>query len=89
MSARGNWGPMTERVRQAASRDPEPDGTPEPPRAVKHCWVTDHHGRLPGLLLEWRRIGEQYDGRVVRLVHEDGGWILVEEWLPESMLEKA
>jgi hypothetical protein len=31
-----------------------------------------------------------YQGRVVRPVHEgDTGWILVEEWLPAELLERA
>ena len=86
MSKRGNWGPMSERVRQGASETPS---TPELPAEVKHCWITDENGRLPGLLLEWRRIGDQYDGRVERLVREEGAWIVVEEWLPQTMLERA
>lgn len=83
---RAGWGPMTDRVRQGAEA-PEP--APSPPVHLKHCWVLDHRGRLPALLLEWRRVGDQYDGRVVRLVHEDGGWVVIEEWLPHQMLEKA
>lgn len=87
---RGSWGPMTDRVRHAANHDHgETAPAPAPVDSVKHCWVIDHNGRLPGLLLEWRRIGDQYDGRVVRLVQQDGAWMVVEEWLPQSMLEKA
>jgi len=56
---------------------------------VRHCWVTDDHGRLPGLLLEWRRIASGWQGRVVRPALEVGEWILVEEWLPAGMLEEA
>lgn len=89
MGARGGWGPMSERVHQTATGQSELPATPEPPRTVKHCWVTGRHGRLPGLLLEWRRVGDQYDGRVVHPVHEDGAWILVEEWLPAALLERA
>lgn len=86
MSKRGNWGPMTARVGQISEQS---DPVPTPPAGVKHCWVIDHHGRLPGLLLGWRRVTDQYEGRVVRLVRDGGGWSVVEEWLPAAMLEKA
>ena len=56
---------------------------------VKHCWVTDRHGRLPGLLLEWRRTASGWQGRVVRPALEAGEWIVVEEWLPAELLESG
>jgi hypothetical protein len=86
MSKRGGWGSMSERVRQVEDSG---QTLPASPSGVKHCWVIDHNGRLPGLLLEWRRIGDHYDGRVVRLMHDGDAWIVVEEWLPQTMLEKA
>lgn len=55
--------------------------------SIRHCWVTDEHGRLPGLLLEWRRTGSGWQGRVVRPVLDPSGWIVVEEWLPAERLE--
>jgi hypothetical protein len=76
-------------------------GTPPPTQAtagrftsgesptVKHCWVTDRHGRLPGLLLEWRHVAAGWQGRVVRPVLEAGVWIVVEEWLPAELLEQG
>ncbi|HSE08885.1 MAG TPA: hypothetical protein VLB29_09470 [Nocardioidaceae bacterium] len=73
---------MSERVQKAQV------SPPPPPPTVKHCWVTDQHGRLPALLLQWRRTESGYQGRVVRLVDEDG-WIVVEEWLPAELLEPA
>lgn len=85
MNKRGPWGPMAERVRQSAP----PTDVPPPP-GVRHCWVTDYDGfRLPGLLLTWRRVGDAWDGRVVRLVRDGEGWVVVEEWLPATMLEGA
>lgn len=54
---------------------------------VKHCWVTDEHGRQPALLLEWRRVAAGWQGRVVRPVLDGGGWIVVEEWLAAERLE--
>jgi hypothetical protein len=51
--------------------------------------VMDRHGRLPGLLLEWRRTTAGWQGRVVRPVLEASGWIVVEEWLPAELLAPA
>ena len=56
---------------------------------VKHCWVADRHGRLPGLLLEWRRTASGWQGRVVRPTVEGGEWIVVEEWLSAELLEAS
>jgi hypothetical protein len=56
---------------------------------VKHCWVTDRHGRLPGLLLAWRRTASGWQGRVVRPALEACEWIVVDEWLPAELLESA
>ena len=67
---------------QPRSREPE-----RPP--VKHCWVTDEHGRLPGLLLEWHRTASGWQGRVVGPVLEASGWMVVEEWLPAELLGEA
>jgi hypothetical protein len=79
---------MADRVaRTDAAAAPARSG---PPDTLKHCWVTDDHGRLPALLLEWRRTASGYQGRVVRPVHEpDLGWIVVEEWLPAQALAPA
>jgi len=62
---------------------------PPPPPTVKHCWVSDPNGRLPGLLLGWRRGASGWEGRVVRPVIEPSGWVLVEEWLPAGVLAAA
>jgi hypothetical protein len=53
---------------------------------VKPCWVSDHLGRLPALLL-CRRTPSRFQGRVVRPVLEADGWIVVEESLPASLLD--
>ena len=95
MNKRGSYGPMADRVRSAssdasndASTDASTAAVPGPP-AVKHCWVTDRHGRLPGLLLEWQQRGGSWQGRVVRPVPDDHGWVVVEEWLPAELLDPA
>lgn len=81
--ARREGVPLKDRVRLGA------EALPEATAAVKHCWVTDIHGRLPGLLLEWRRAEVGFQGRVVRPVCEDGVWIVVEEWLPAGLLDPS
>ena len=86
MNKRGNWGSMADRVQQPST---QADGT-EPAPAIKHCWVTDAHGRVPALLLEWRRAETGFKGRVIHpVVGADGGWVIVEEWLPAAVLDPA
>jgi hypothetical protein len=97
MNKRGSYGPMADRVRSAstgastaASTGASTDSSAAAaPPAVKHCWVTDRHGRLPGLLLEWQQRGGSWQGRVVRPVPDDHGWVVVEEWLPAELLDPA
>lgn len=85
MNKRGSWGSMTDRVKL-----PEDSAGAPPAPALKHCWVTDQHGHLPALLLEWRRTEAGFQGRVVRAVFEaDGDWVVVEEWLPANLLGPA
>lgn len=83
MSKRGSWGPIGERVNPGAldSAAASPAAETEPP-SIRHCWVTDRHGRLPALLLAWRQHEGGWQGRVVRPVREDDSWQVVEEWLP-------
>lgn len=97
MNKRGghSYGTMAERV-AATKAAAAPPTTPPParrgPECLKHCWVRDELGRLPGLLLEWRRTASGWQGRVVRPVPDTdglGGWILVEEWLPAQVLDQA
>ena len=89
MNKRGRYGAMADRVaRSTGDVDERADvQTLAPPEHLKHVWVTDRHGRLPGLLLEWRNIDGVWDGRVVHAVQEDDGWALVEEWLPAGLLD--
>ena len=97
MNRRSHWGSMAQRVGHPHSSPAATDAecVTEPSAAqsrptdrIKHCWVVDEHGRLPGLLLEWRRVETGFQGRVVRPVEEpDIGWIVVEEWLAAECLE--
>ena len=77
----GRINPAAHHGRSAAS-PAEPEALP-----VRHCWVTDRHGRLPALVLEWRRRDDGWHARVVRPVREDDGWQVVEEWLPAGLLD--
>jgi hypothetical protein len=68
------------------------DTSPEPPPG-RHCWVTRGAGagdageKRPGLLVEWRRGPEGWEGRVVYLsLAAPGRWVLSEEWLPAPWL---
>ena len=77
---------MTERVARSQQPAPAADASEAPP--IKHCWVTTGSGRLPGLLLEWRKRPD-WHGRVIHAVPAgaEDGWIIVEEWLPAGLLD--
>src|SRR4051794_22608484 len=84
MNKRGNFGSMADRVAQGR----ENLGTSDTATRLKHCWVTDRHGRLPGLLLGWERRQAGFYGRVVHAVLDGRGeWVVAEEWLPAELLE--
>jgi len=58
---------------------------------ARHCWVAgaadDQGVKRPGLLVEWRTAATGWEGRVVYVARlRAGGWALVEEWLPQSLL---
>jgi hypothetical protein len=93
-SKRGSGVPLSERVRsdRPAPVAPARAGDPCPAR---HCWVggaVDAEGvKRPGLLLEWRQVRGRWEGRVtyvarLRPLEADGGWLVVEEWLPAELL---
>ena len=98
----GGWGkrgsgvPLAQRVRgdlppaQYDGRDPVGPDCP-----ARHCWVSgavDAEGvKRPGLLLEWRQVAGRWEGRVtyaarLRPLEANGGWLVVEEWLPAELL---
>jgi hypothetical protein len=83
---------LHERIHGAppATAAPEPTASGEVSgRGVRHCWVTDNHGRQPALLLEWRQVAAGWQGRVVRPVLAGDAWVVVEEWLPAKLLEPS
>ncbi len=85
MGRRRDLGSLAER--SARGREaPTTSVSPTSPH-VRHCWVNDADGRVPGLLLEWEQRATGWHGRVVHPVREADGWIVVEEWLPAPMLE--
>ena len=85
------------RARPELHRTPERSSTAPPstapidPPPLRHCWVTKQYGRVPGLLLEWRRSGAErvWEGRVVHPVLLDDGWELYEEWLAARCIEQG
>lgn len=91
MNRRGERRSLHERIHGApplaeSHSEPASAGAPDREPPIRPCWVTDEHGRLPGLLLEWRLTVSGWHGRVVRPVQDDGHWIVVEEWLPAALL---
>jgi hypothetical protein len=60
------------------------------PPGRRHCWVVDapgHPGSYPGLLAEWRRRDDSWEGRVVYAIEEsDREYRLVERWVPSGCL---
>lgn len=71
---------LAERAALTAAHEAQP--------SAKHCWVDAGGGdRMPGLLVEWRRAGDRWEGRVVYAVTADGRSRLVEEWLDATLLQ--
>ena len=90
-SKRGSGVPLADRVRS----DRPPPTVPDEACPARHCWVSgavDAEGvKRPGLLLEWRQVQGRWEGRVtyaarLRPLEANGGWLVVEEWLPAELL---
>jgi hypothetical protein len=84
---------MADRVRRAAGGDA---GAARGDRELqpRHCWVVDapgHPGRYAGVLVEWRRRPEGWEGRVVYAIPEPGGRFarVVERWVAAAHLCSA
>ncbi|KQZ72138.1 hypothetical protein ASD66_23675 [Nocardioides sp. Root151] len=85
---RGAGIPLKDRVRVDQPSEPvSATGAEHPGR---HCWVSvpvDASSPRPGLLLEWRRAGHLWEGRVVYVAQlRPGRWATVEEWIPAELL---
>lgn len=56
------------------------------PPTTRHCWYDGPHGRQAALLLEWRRVGGAWGGRIAVAAPDAEGWALVEMWVDAGML---
>jgi len=89
---RGTGVPLSERVHRTTT-DAAP-GSPVDHEGGRHCWVVDapgHAGRYPGLLIEWRRRNQTWDGLVAYVLPEPSGEgsRLVERWIDAEYLERS
>lgn len=87
---RGAGIPLAQRRRVTTNDQPTPEPDPTGAAAqIKHCWVTDRHGRLPGLLLTWRQTPQGWEGRVIHPTPDPDStqWALIDEWLPAGLLD--
>jgi hypothetical protein len=92
---RGTGVPLAQRVRSGQPAQPAQQDMVGPDCPARHCWVAgavDAEGvKRPGLLLEWRQVRGRWEGRVtyvarLRPFEANGGWLVVEEWLPAELL---
>lgn len=92
---------LGERAARSGVGRGEPPGAPPGPSADpvarparergRHCWVHDPPGApgvWPGLLVEWRRGDDGWRGRVAYAVAGPQGTVLVEAWVPATLLEQ-
>lgn len=88
---RGTGIPLKDRVgvgdHQESTAKSGPGAEDQPGR---HCWISlpvDGSQPRPGLLLEWRRAGHLWEGRVVYAAQlRPGKWATVEEWVSAELL---
>ncbi len=88
---RGAGIPLEDRVRRDGSEEPTASGsTTSSGQPARHCWITvpaDGSTARPCLLLEWRRVGRHWEGRVVYAAElRPGRWATVDEWVPAEFL---
>lgn len=72
---------------QAAPHPAPADGTPDEP--VRPCWYRAPWGRVPALLLRWRRTSDgTYAGLVVVAAPDETGddWTAIRLWAPATHL---
>jgi hypothetical protein len=66
-----------------------PDATAERRPGGRHCWLTDAPGlpgRWPGLVVEWRRHGGRWQGRVLVVVLEGQDTRVICGWFEQTFL---
>ena len=91
---RGAGIPLKDRVRvdQGSEGSATPAIAAAPEHPARHCWVSVPVGASQpslGLLLEWRRAGHLWEGRVVYVAQlRPGRWATVEEWIPSELLTR-
>ncbi|MFZ2502308.1 MAG: hypothetical protein WAW88_06535 [Nocardioides sp.] len=90
---RGAGIPLKDRVRvDQRLEPPAASASVGPDQPGRHCWITlpvdgSPSQPRPGLLLEWRRGGHLWEGRVVYAAQlRPGRWASVEEWVPAELL---
>ena len=69
----------------------EPGTTGQSVHEPRHCWVDDppgFPGRWPGVVAQWRRGTQGWEGRAV-VVIRDPGPVVLDVWLPASQLTQA
>jgi hypothetical protein len=62
----------------------------QPMNMGRHCWLLDPpYGtwKTPGLLVEWRKNGDQWEGRVLYMAQLAGRPSLVEAWFPAYAMQ--
>ena len=78
--------PKSQRGRRPTAAQPE-DRIIEGDTAGVGGVPVDGSEPRPGLLLEWRRAGHLWEGRVVYVAQlRPGRWATVEEWVPAELL---
>jgi hypothetical protein len=92
-SGRGPAIPLRDRVRAGQPQPAGPGPESHDPCPARHVYVSlpvDATEARPGLLLEWRKAGHRWEGRVVYLAElRPGRWSLVEEWIAAELLTPA
>ncbi|MDP3968075.1 MAG: hypothetical protein Q8Q02_07315 [Nocardioides sp.] len=89
---RGAGIPLKDRVRVDQPTEPaqQPVTAAGSGHPGRHCWVSmpvDASHPRPGLLLEWRRAGHVWEGRVAYVAQlRPGRWATVEEWISSELL---
>ena len=89
---RGAGVSLSERVHRTATDVQQ--GSSDDREGGRHCWVVDapgHPGRYPGLLIEWRRRTQTWDGLVAYVLPEPNGEgsRLVERWIDSQYLQRT